>query len=99
VAVTQKKMTVVPTAPTSLTTYYTVPADTSAIVKNIVISNPTTSPIVVTILVAGASLVFPVNNGTFSGDVSLVMNAGDTIGLSCSISGTVSVYISGVEVI
>jgi hypothetical protein len=97
-AVKEKKMAVVSAAPTSSTNYYTVGAGKSAIVKNILISNSTASQVTVTMVIGGASFIFPVDKGTISLDMSLVMNAGDTINLYCSAASSAAIYVSGVEV-
>lgn len=95
---------------TTATTLYTVPASTSAIVKNIIVCNTTASSATVTISfvptggTAGSTnrvfntyTVLP--NGTATIDLSNVLNTGDFINALQGTSGAITLHISGVEVV
>ena len=86
---------------TASTTLYTVPANTTTIVKNIVLCNTTGTAATVTLTAGGQTIInaFSIEaNNTKTLDLSLVMAATDTItGLQVTASA-VSVYVSGVEV-
>ncbi|AKY03331.1 hypothetical protein FDI80_gp21 [Streptomyces phage Aaronocolus] len=88
-------------ASTTLTSVYTVPADTTTIVTNIVIANTNSSATSVLVKMGAITVVpnTPVPaNGIFTLDMSQVMDiAGQAIEVQGSASG-VGVHISGVEV-
>lgn len=89
------------TAGTSASTAYTVPASTVTIVKNIVITNKTNSAATVNITVAGLEIVYRYSveaNSTVTLDVSIVMNANETITVQAGTASAINIYISGVEV-
>jgi hypothetical protein len=89
------------TAGTSATTTYTVPASTTTIVKNIVLTNKTGSAATVTVTVAGIEIIYNYSvapNDAVTIDLSLVMNATETIEVQANAAGAINVYISGVEV-
>jgi hypothetical protein len=89
------------TAGTTSSTAYTVPANTTTIVKNIVLTNKTGSAATITVVIAGTEVInnFSVNaNDTVTVDLSLVMSAGETITIQAGTASAINVYISGVEV-
>ncbi|MEK4883490.1 hypothetical protein NST81_01995 [Bacillus sp. FSL W8-0223] len=89
------------TSDTTSTTAYTVPENTTTIVKNIVLTNKTPSAATITIAVAGTEVVygyFVAANDTVVIDLSLVMNATETITVQSDTANAVNIYISGVEV-
>ncbi|MED5042764.1 hypothetical protein P9848_12600 [Geobacillus stearothermophilus] len=89
------------TAGTSVTTAYTVPASTTTIVKNIVMTNKTGSAATITITIAGVEVVNNYSvaaNDTVVIDLSLVMSATETITVQAGTANAINVYISGVEV-
>ncbi|KFZ41893.1 hypothetical protein CS060_04185 [Anoxybacillus flavithermus] len=89
------------TAGTTATTAYTVPASTTTIVKNIVLTNKTASAATATITIVGIEIVnnYSVNaNDTVVIDLSLVMQAAETITVQAGTANAINVYISGVEV-
>lgn len=87
-------------ASTTSATLYTVPAGTSAIVTNIVISNTAATAESVTILLDGVAIISegPVNaNDAIVLDIRQVLAATKTItGLASSTS--IKIHISGVEI-
>jgi hypothetical protein len=87
-------------ASTSSTTLYTTPSGSTAVVTNIVISNPTTSAITATITLDSVNLVPAVSinaNSLFSFDLKQVLGATKIIaGLASSTSA--AFHISGVEI-
>lgn len=89
------------TAGTTASTAYTVPASTTTIVKNIVLTNKTASEATITITIAGTEIVYGYSvaaNDTVVIDLSLVMNATETITVQSGTTSAINVYISGVEV-
>lgn len=89
------------TAGTTPSTAYTVPTNTTTIVKNIVLTNKTESAATVTITIAGVEVVnnYSVTaNDTVVIDLSLVMSATETITVQAGTASAINVYISGVEV-
>ena len=90
------------TPATTGTVYYTVPANTTTIVKNIVLTNITGSSATITIQVANKDVIssYTVNaRDTVVIDLSLVMTAGQVITISQGTSNAINVFISGVEVV
>ncbi|MCL6615560.1 MAG: hypothetical protein K6T39_00245 [Anoxybacillus ayderensis] len=86
---------------TSASTAYTVPTNTTTIVKNIMLINKTASAATATVTVAGIEVVYnyTVNANDFMViDLSLVMSAGETITVQAGTANAINVYISGVEV-
>jgi hypothetical protein len=86
---------------TSTSTLYTVPASTTTIVKNICLSNATSTAATITISLAGQGfvnsyLVQP--NDTVVIDLSIVLSATDTIQASQGTTNACRAFISGVEV-
>jgi hypothetical protein len=100
-AATPKKI-YIGTPPTgSGTTLYTVPSNTKLIVKNIVLCNTTATEAQINVNFAGVPLiqnykVAPLD--TVVVDLSLVLEAGDTITSMQYTSNAVKLAISGVEV-
>uniref|UniRef100_A0A7U3YCT9 Uncharacterized protein n=1 Tax=Geobacillus sp. (strain Y4.1MC1) TaxID=581103 RepID=A0A7U3YCT9_GEOS0 len=89
------------TAGTTSTTVYTVPASTTTIVKNIVLTNKTGSAATITITIAGTEVVYNYSvaaNDTVVLDLSLVMSATEIITVQAGTANAINVYISGVEV-
>lgn len=89
------------TAGETSTTAYTVPASTTTIVKNIVLTNKTANDATITITIAGTEVVCGysvVANNTTVIDLSLVMNAAETITVQSDTANAINIYISGVEV-
>lgn len=89
------------TAGTTSSTAYTVPASTTTIVKNIVLTNKTGSAATATVVIAGIEVInnYSVNaNDTVVIDLSLVMSATETITVQAGTANAINVYISGVEV-
>ncbi|MED5042387.1 hypothetical protein P9848_10495 [Geobacillus stearothermophilus] len=90
------------TAETTSTTVYTVPASTTTIVKNIVLTNKTANDATITITIAGTGVVYGYSvaaNDTVVIDLSLVMNATETITVQSGTANAINIYISGVEVV
>ncbi|MED0686547.1 hypothetical protein [Anoxybacillus ayderensis] len=88
------------TAGTTSSTAYTVPANTTTIVKNIVLTNKTGSAATATITIAGIEIVnnYSVNaNDTVVIDLSLVMQAAETITVLSGTASAINIYISGLE--
>lgn len=101
------------TGPTQLTTsystLYTVPSSTTAVVKEIIVANPTTSAATVTIsivpsgnsasasnnIVGGVSVA---GNSTFVLDLSQVLATGDAISALASAGTTLNAVVSGVTI-
>ncbi|RDE19258.1 hypothetical protein [Parageobacillus thermoglucosidasius] len=89
------------TAGTTSSTAYTVPSGITTIVKNIVITNKTSNAATATITIAGTEIVYqnPIAaNDTVILDLSLVMNATETITVQAGTANAINIYISGVEV-
>lgn len=87
--------------PSAATTLYTAPAGTTAIVKNVIVTNASLSQIAVTLSVSGVYLLYAMTiepKGTVAMDMSVVMNPGATITAFGSTTNTLAIYISGVEV-
>ena len=86
---------------TSIATVYTVPSSTTTILKNIVLVNTTASDAVVTIQAGGQDFVSGYTvaaKDTVVIDLSIVLNASDTIRASQVTASAVNVFVSGVEV-
>jgi hypothetical protein len=86
---------------TTSTTVYTVPANTTTILKNIVMSNTAATPATITINVAGVGIVnsYSVSaNDSVIMDMSLVLSAGDVISALQGTSNAINLFLSGVEV-
>lgn len=89
------------TAGTTSSTAYTVPANTTTIVKNIVLTNKSASVATATIVIAGIEVInnYSINaNDTIAIDLSLVMAATETITVQANAANAINIYISGVEV-
>lgn len=98
---TLPKKLYVGTPGTTSATFYTTPASTNTILKNIVLTNTTATAAIVTINVAGKAIVsgYTVQpNDTVVIDLSLVLNATDTITGVQTTASAVNVFLSGVEV-
>ena len=90
------------TAETTSTTVYTVPESTTTIVKNIVLTNKTANNAKITITIAGTEVICGYSvaaNDTVVIDLSLVMNATETITVQSGTANAINIYISGVEVV
>lgn len=90
------------TAGTSVNTAYKVPGSTTTIVKNIVMTNKTGSAATITITIAGVEVVNNYSvaaNDTVVIDLSLVMNATETITVQSDTANAINIYISGAEVV
>lgn len=86
---------------TTSATLYTVPASTTTILKNVVLSNTTATTAVVTIGVGGKNILTNYTvaaNDTAVVDLSLVLSASDTITCVQTTANAVNVFLSGVEV-
>ena len=90
------------------TSHYTVPADTLAVVKNIVIANTSTVDVSLSLSIVPAGGVAGLENRIVPGlvipplsvvplDVTQVMAAGDYISASASLANALTVTISGME--
>jgi hypothetical protein len=89
------------TPATTGTDYYTVPANTTTVIKNIVLVNTTGSSATITLQVAYKDVIsaYTVNaKDTVVIDLSLVMTAGQKITISQGTANAINVFISGVEV-
>jgi hypothetical protein len=87
-------------ATTSSTTLYTVPSETTAVVTNIVICNPTASAVTASITINAIDLLGSVSiaaNSVFGFDLKQVVPATQIIAGSAS-STSVDFHISGVEI-
>ena len=88
-------------ASTSSTTLYTTPSGSTAVVTNIVVSNPTTAAITATVTINSINLLGGISigaNSVFSFDLKQVIPATQIIaGLTSSTSATF--HISGVEIV
>ncbi|MFF4054607.1 hypothetical protein ACFYZ0_02285 [Streptomyces sp. NPDC001708] len=85
---------------TTLTNVYSVPASTTTIVTNIVVTNSGASAATVLIQLNGLAIIPNTSipgNGIFTLDIAQVMDAGNTIHVQGSTT-TCSYFISGVEV-
>lgn len=94
---------------TTIATLYTAPASTTAIVKNIILSNTGSTSATVTVnfvpsggTAAAANQVlssYPVNAyDTITIDMAGVLETGDSLQALQDTSGAITVFISGVEV-
>jgi hypothetical protein len=86
--------------PTTMTTVYTVPAGASAIVTNIVATNPGASAASVGVKIGGIYVLANVGiapGGVLTVEMSQVLNAGDTIQVQGNALAAPT-HISGVEV-
>jgi len=86
---------------TTSTTLYTTPASTKTIVKSLIISNSTTVEATITAKFAEIGLINAYKvapNDTVVLDLSLVLEAGESITALQGTVGSVNVHISGVEV-
>jgi len=82
-------------------TAYTVPALTTTIVKNIILTNKTAIDATITITVSDIEVVYQYNvaaKDTVSLDISIVMLAAETILVVSGTADSINVYMSGVEV-
>jgi len=101
------------TGPTQLTTsyvtQYTVPSATTAVVKEIIVANPTTSAATVTVSVvpsgnsasAANNIIGGVSvaaNSTLVFDISQVLATGDAVAALASAGSTLNLLISGVTI-
>lgn len=87
---------------TTSTTAYTVPSGKTTIVKNITICNTTGSNATISIRCATFAVVNAYKVSAYDTvvlDLSLVLNAGETIVISQGTSNAINVTISGVEVV
>lgn len=87
-------------AATSSATLYTVPSATTAVVTNIVVSNPTTSAVTATMTLDSVNIIPTVSiaaNSVFAFDLKQVLAAGKIIAGYAS-STSVTFHISGVEI-
>ena len=85
-----------------MNTAYKVPDSTTTIVKNIVMTNKTGSAATITITIAGVEVVNNYSvaaNDTVVIDLSLVMNATETITVQSGTANAINIYISGAEVV
>lgn len=90
------------TPTTSSTTLFTSPASTKTIVKCIVIGNTTSTIANITLGFAGINLLTAVSidpNDTMTIDLSLLLEAGETITGLQGTADALNVHISGVEVV
>lgn len=94
---------------TSATTYYTVPASTTAIIKQILLSNATSTDASATVHFVPSAGSASTSNKTFAEvvisanttqviDLSSVLPTGSTIRLLSGTASAINVHISGVEV-
>ena len=102
---TPKRLAQAALTSTLTTVLYTVPASTGTIIKEVVISNTSTSAVPVTLRAAGtgvANTLFPATsvpaNSTVVLALSTVLAAGETITGGAATASVVGVTISGVEV-
>jgi hypothetical protein len=87
--------------PAAATTLYTVPAATTAIVKNVIISNKTATAATITASVSGITILGGVSvdaNSTITLDLSTVIQTGEVVAAAGGTAGALSVYVSGVEI-
>ena len=101
-AVTAKRLYGIDSAPTSLTTAYTVPASTTTIITNITLANKTTSPVTMIVKVGGFTIVPTTNvdgNAVVVIDVKIVVAATEIIQVQAGTASAIAVTISGVEVV
>ncbi|KTR27890.1 hypothetical protein RSA11_04295 [Exiguobacterium indicum] len=87
---------------TTSATLYTVPASTTAILKNIVLSNTTATAAIITIGVGGKNILTNYTvaaNDTAVIDLSLVLSATDTVTGVQTTASAINVFLSGVEVV
>lgn len=90
------------TASTTVSTAYTVPSSTLAIIKNVILTNKSNSDVTVTVVCAGTEIIYQykvTSKETVILDLSTVIHAGELIQVSASASNSINVYISGVEVV
>lgn len=101
-AVTAKKFYAGTPTTGSWTTVYTVPSGKQAIIKNITLCNTTGSTATIGIGAATFSIVssgYSINaNDTVVLDLSVVLDAGQTITVTQGTANAIHVHISGVEV-
>lgn len=100
VTVTAKKLYGINGVSSTLTTGYTVPASTAAIVKNLIVCNPSANAVTFTVIVSGVTIFLQsVTAGqTVTLDLTIVMNAAETIQVQASTTTVLNTIISGVEV-
>lgn len=87
---------------TSSTALYTVPTNTTTILRNIVLSNRTSSPATVTLDIGGVQIVPTVSiNGNSSNYIDLyaVIPAGTAINGSSNTVSAIDCIMSGIEVV
>lgn len=87
-------------AATTSTTLYTVPAATSAIVTNVLVSNSASTAQAVTILLDGVAII---SGGTVNANDSIVMDIRQVLETTKTIAGfgssaDIKIHISGVEI-
>lgn len=85
----------------SIVTAYRVPVTTTAIIKNIIITNKTTTEAALTITISGIEIIYNyivTPKDTITLDLSAVMNSTEEIILSTNMANSINIYISGVEV-
>jgi hypothetical protein len=90
------------TPTTTVATAYTVPASTTTIVKNIILTNTTSSDAKVSVLLGGVSIVEQVTISAYSTstiDLSAVLNGAEIIEVWQGTASACRMYISGVEVV
>jgi hypothetical protein len=86
---------------TTSSTIYTVPSGKTVIVKNITICNTTGSSALITVWCAGVAIINALSvaaNDTVVLDLSLVLNANETITANQGTTNAIHLTISGVEV-
>ena len=86
---------------TTSTTLYTVPAETTAVVTNIVIANTSSSPADVTLLLDDVSILPGVKvdqNSTTVIDLKQALSASKTIKGGASVNSALTIHITGVEI-
>jgi len=87
---------------TSTTTLYTVPASTTAIVKEIVLCNKTASDATVTITFDGTNIISGKTvktNDTYVIEFHSILGAGKIIAGLAGTANAIDYYISGIEVV
>lgn len=89
------------TAPTTLTTVYTVPTGKKVIIKNIIVTSVSSAEGYINIQAGGKSVLSKVvikPRDVMVLDLSLVLEAGETISVNQQYANFLDVHISGVEV-
>ena len=101
-AVTAKRLYGNDNAPNTLTTAYTVPASTTAIVTCVTLANKTASPVTMIVKVGGFTIVPTTNidgGTTLVIDLKVVASATETIQVQAGTASAIAVTINGVEVV